>query len=240
MIIYDCEIINAIPSKKEELIPGIKYCAGWGDHENMGISVIGAYDYLNNRYRVFCQDNIEVFHDMVREPTNHPLVSFNGIGFDNKLLRCNGIDIPDSWCYDLLREIWVAHGLSPVFGGKTHAGFGLDTMVSLQNATEHKIGNGAMAPVLWQQGRIGDVIDYCLQDVRLEKLLMDIVLTGKPIRSPNGSTVLLPNPSSIIELDQAKEKARQDIAIYCHDLSAKLSLEDHFRSCWMLGYESKA
>jgi hypothetical protein len=39
--IFDLEIIKAIPPKDEaDRIPGIEYCAGWKDFENMGISCI--------------------------------------------------------------------------------------------------------------------------------------------------------------------------------------------------------
>lgn len=45
MIIYDCEIVKAIPNKEGLLIPNIQYCAGWREFSEMGISCIGAYDY---------------------------------------------------------------------------------------------------------------------------------------------------------------------------------------------------
>lgn len=55
-LVYDLEIINAVPGR-EKPIEGIKYCEGRHDHAGMGISVIGAFDYSTQRYRVFLEDN---------------------------------------------------------------------------------------------------------------------------------------------------------------------------------------
>ena len=51
LVVYDIEIQKGILGKKEKPVPGIEYCNGWNDHANMGISVICAYDYEEDRYR---------------------------------------------------------------------------------------------------------------------------------------------------------------------------------------------
>lgn len=66
LLVYDCEIVKAIPSSKEAPTPGIEYCAGWRDFANMGISVIGAYDYETDRYRVFLEDGFQEFAELVQ------------------------------------------------------------------------------------------------------------------------------------------------------------------------------
>lgn len=58
MLVFDTEIIKAILGKKEEQIPGIEYCEGWKDFVGMGISVVGAYDFVENKFRVFLEDNL--------------------------------------------------------------------------------------------------------------------------------------------------------------------------------------
>jgi hypothetical protein len=60
VLIYDIEIEKGIPDKKNPREPDIAYCAGWDDHANMGISVIGAYDSQTG-YRVFLKDNFDEF-----------------------------------------------------------------------------------------------------------------------------------------------------------------------------------
>ena len=79
--------------------------------------------------------------------------------------------------YDLLRELWISAGLSPTFEGKEHGGFGLDATAKA-NFNLGKTGHGAIAPILWQRGEIGAVIDYCMEDVRLTVKLMDMVYQG--------------------------------------------------------------
>ena len=182
MLIYDCEIIKAIPTK--ERIPGIEYCSGWNDHANMGISVICAYDYRNDRYRVFLDDGFRDFEELAGDRT---LVSFNGISFDDRLCKANGIDVETR--YDLLVEVWAANDLGPKYAYPSHYGYGLGDLAQ-KNLGLDKTGQGALAPVLWQQGKRGAVIDYCLQDVHLTKLILDMAIDGKPIDGPRGPALV--------------------------------------------------
>ncbi len=182
MLIYDIEILKAIPPKDaREMIPGVEYCAGWHDHKNMGIACICAYDYQTDRYRVFTEANLPDFLKLVSE--RQLLVGFNSIAFDNKVLEAVTGFTPPNTDYDILREIWVSLGLSPTFQYPSHAGYGLDEMCRANFGTT-KTGNGAMAPVFWQEKKYGEVIDYCLNDVKLTKQLFDKALAGESIKNP--------------------------------------------------------
>jgi hypothetical protein len=185
MLIYDIEIVNAIKNKDEDYLPDIKYCKGWGDHANMGISCIGVYDYEADSYRVFMADNMRGFYDLLA--THKCCVGFNSIGFDNKvILACepdenvrrglsNYFDVAS---YDILAEIWRALGLDPGrFYWGTHGGYGLDAMCEANFGTK-KSGNGALAPVWFQRGEYGKLIDYCLNDVKLTKQLLDRIINA--------------------------------------------------------------
>jgi len=197
IIIYDCEIKRGIPARGEEKIPGIEYCRGWGDHEGMGVSVTGVYDYAEDRYRVFCDDNVGEMLVLFAEADL--LVGFNSLRFDDKLLEATYDDFRDITTprYDILVEIWRAAGLKPSWGSpKTHGGFGLGDMCET-NFDEPKSGHGAMAPVDWQRGNIGAVIDYCLHDIYMTKMLMDLVISGTPVVSPKGGLLNLLVPSGI-------------------------------------------
>lgn len=193
MIIYDCEIIKAICGKNEERLQGIKYCDGWSDHAGMGISVICVYDYATGRYRVFCADNFDEFQELVNK--TDMVVGFNSIGFDNKLCAANGLNIPAEKTYDLLAEIWAGAGLTKTFKFQTHTGFGLEACCEA-NFGLKKTGNGATAPVDWQRGKIGKVIDYCLNDIFLTKMLLDLVISNGAICDPRntGSLIKVANP----------------------------------------------
>ncbi len=187
MLVFDSEIIKAIPNKKEEPIEGIEYCEGWKDFEGMGISVIGVYDYIDNRYRVFMQDNFNELQELIEQ--RDVMVGFNQLGFDNNLLEANGIRISHKMHYDLLAEIWKADGLEPEFRYPTHMGYGLDAVCET-NFGIKKTGDGAKAPILWQQGQIAQVTDYCLNDVRMTKKLLDHILFYKKIKSPKEEKVI--------------------------------------------------
>jgi hypothetical protein len=187
-LVYDLEIIKAIPERDGSRLDGYDYCEGWHDHANMGVSVIGAFDYVEQRYRVFCWSNFASFIELCAQRA--PLVSFNGLAFDDKVIAANIGPMPASPRYDILVEVWRAAGLEPRFGGKSHAGFGLDAMCEA-NFNIRKSGDGALAPLLWQRGKIGEVIDYCLNDVRLTKRLFDEIAAERPLVSPKTSATLM-------------------------------------------------
>lgn len=189
VVVYDAEIIKCIPPKKGEVkSPDLEYCDGWRDFENMGISCICAYDSFEKRYRVFLKDNFPIFQALI--DNSDLLVGFNNIPFDNNLLRANGIHINDDKCYDLLREQWRAAGLGDEFRYPSHVGFSLDATAKA-NLQEAKTGSGALAPIQWQRGNYGDVIDYCLMDVTLTSRLFALVrLEGELVDPRDGSVRL--------------------------------------------------
>lgn len=189
-IVYDCEILKAVPSQFSYCEKGIKYCSGWSDHARMGISTMAVYDYVDDCYHVFCEDNKDDFATLC---SNRDLfVGFNSIPFDNALIAATeGWQLPpEGKCYDLLREVWAACGLGPKFEKKTHGGFGLAALCEA-NFGKSKTGNGAIAPVEWQRGKIGNVINYCLNDVWLTKRLFDAAIAGSPLINPKDKTELI-------------------------------------------------
>lgn len=182
MIIYDIEIVKAIGDKWTVRSADIEYCDGWHDHANMGVSVIGVYDYTQERYRVFCEDNFDAFKELVTEADK--IIGFNNIAFDNMVLNNNGFEMPEDKSYDILQEIWVGAGLSRTFNYPSHIGYGLDAVVRANALSAGKTGHGAQAPIQWQQGKIGAVIDYCLADVWNTKLLFDLIIENGQIVCP--------------------------------------------------------
>jgi hypothetical protein len=197
MIVYDIEIIKAVPQKDVPPESGIEYCQGWQDHENMGVSVIGAYDSFADRYRVFTKDNWHEFVALIYSSTL--IAGFNSIPFDNAVLKaCDIVDIWEEKSYDLLREIWMGAGLGPEFEFPSHAGYSLDA-VAKANGLSKKTGNGATAPIDWQKGNIGTVIDYCLQDVAIAaKLIKKVQDSGELICPKTGEILTIRRPYEAI------------------------------------------
>ncbi|MBU0680116.1 MAG: hypothetical protein KKD73_01720 [Proteobacteria bacterium] len=184
-LIFDAEIIKAIPVEGVGRIEGIDYCEGWHDFPGMGISVICAYDCLEARFRVFCGDNHKELADLIAK--RRWIIGFNSQGFDEPLLAaCWNIHIPPEKSYDLQAQIWEAAGLGPIYQSPGHGGYSLDKCCRANLHGVAKSGDGAMAPIDWQRGRIGAVIDYCLGDVTALRLLIE----GMNIKAINGMTTL--------------------------------------------------
>ena len=195
MLIYDLEIANAIPDRNGAREDGISYCQGWDDHAGMGIATIAVFDYVRERPRIFCRDNLAEFAALISK--QECVVGYNNLRFDNKVLEAAGLPaIPAEKCYDLLVEIWRGVGLGPDFRPETHGGYSLDAMCRV-NFRAVKTGSGALAPINFQRGNLGAVIDYCLADVYLTKRLLDRVIRcgllidpktgeGIPVRKPGG------------------------------------------------------
>lgn len=166
-LVYDIEIIKAVPQNNVEIQEGIEYCAGWDDKANMGVSCVCAFDFLENRMRVFFEDNKDAFTELYY--SREELVGFNNRRFDDVVLQHSGwIDEPRSDAiYDILERIWVSLGHDPDhFTYKTHTGYGLDQCAKA-NGMGCKTGWGGSAPIDFQNGAYGKLVDYCINDVTM-------------------------------------------------------------------------
>ena len=163
MLFYDLEIIKAIPVKNETPIEGISYCDGWGDQSNMGISVLVAFSEEQKSIGIFMNDNRTQFADWIAE--TNMVMGFNNNRFDDPVLFKNwGVEVPKEKSADLYQII------------KAKAPKGIKGSLSMDalckaNLNITKTEDGALAPIMFQRGQIGRVINYCIQDVRLLKML---------------------------------------------------------------------
>ena len=181
LLYYDIEIAKAIPDKKTPIEPGIEYCAGWGDHANMGIACICAYDAGEGRNRVF---TFSTFGQFVELASRRRVVGFNSLRFDDIVCGFNNLLLVTT--YDLLREMWRAAGLNPDKCGGDKKGYGLDATAKANGLTG-KTGYGGTDPIDWQRGMYGSVIDYCLDDVRLLRRLVEgVYMRNGQINHPKG------------------------------------------------------
>lgn len=178
ILIYDTEIKHGIATPDNLPLPGYQYARDWTDFAGMGISVIGVWDAQENRPHVFCEDNLEAWLDLVEH--RDYVVSFNGHRFDDPLLKAHGADYPAEKSIDLAALIWSAAGIPP---GHHPKGLSLDA-ICRANHLPTKTGKGAAAPQLWQDGKIGQVIDYCLGDVLCTLKLFQLVYQEGWITDP--------------------------------------------------------
>jgi hypothetical protein len=75
---------------------------------------------------------------------------------------------------DLLRKIWMSLGLNPDDFTDRHKGWGLD-VVCRGTFGRGKTGNGGDAPKWFQAGQWPRLVDYCIDDVKLERNLTNFV-----------------------------------------------------------------
>ena len=88
ILVYDCEIKMMIQGRNEPLIDGLQYCAGWGDHEGMGISVICVYDMGTGTMHTLRPTDSELDMDVLQNLISSTdfAVGFNNHGFDNRFV----------------------------------------------------------------------------------------------------------------------------------------------------------
>lgn len=193
MIVYDIETENAILGRNETRDADIKYADGFHDFQNMGIACVGVLDYASESPRVFLKDNLPAFGELVRSA--NVVVGFNNHKFGDKLLAFNEITIPDGKSYDILEEVWRGLGLAPEFNYRTHGGLSLGALAQA-NFGRRKQENGALAPIMWQRGERGRVIDYCLADVALTRMLLDRIIRRGELVDPRTGRAFSVRPPS--------------------------------------------
>lgn len=179
-LFYDLEIRNLI--KPDPRYPELKSCNGWKDFDGMGIACLGI--------------GFDVGHCQAFEwPCSHLLkgdyqfIGFNNHNFDDRLLAVNGVDLSNT--VDLLELVRIAACGSPSWEDQPKGYCYSLNALALANGIPPKIGTGELAPILWQQRRCQEVLDYCANDVAiLRQLYYRFQSTG--IVDPNTSEILKP------------------------------------------------
>lgn len=163
IVVYDCEIENVIDGK----------VISWDTYDKMGLSVACLYDYLDDDYKVYFREDIPALCERLNSADL--VVGFNTTGFDNKLLRALGGDLrPDDSLknWDIL--YWSRRAIGWKEGVRFPSGLRLDNhLESIFGDKFKKTGDGALAPVWWQEGKRSQVITYCLADVKRERMLFE-------------------------------------------------------------------
>ena len=172
LVVYDAEIQRLIPDRDEPRDNKYQYCQGWTDWLGMGVACVVAYLCAEKQFRVYMGDNLREFGKLAQ---SRLMVGFNIEGFDNKLLEAHGVTIPNHW--DLMPNARMALGEPREYTrGITKAGRKVDDYARV-NLKLRKSGLGANAPKLWQDGKIGTLINYTLDDVYCELGLIKLCPT---------------------------------------------------------------
>lgn len=173
-IVYDVEIVAAIPVAGEVRDPELHYCNGWQDYEGMGLSVVTAYDFVDRQYQVYLLDNLHEFKTLVN--SRRCLIGFNNDRFDNSVLRANDFYIPPEKSWDNWKAIIERQNPGE------RSGFALKDLL-LANDMPAKTGLGSEAPKLAQTGKWGKLINYCLGDTSKQVQVLRLSCSGL-LRNP--------------------------------------------------------
>lgn len=173
-VVVDVEIQKTI-----EETPG-----GWNATNELGVAVACVWQYRDQRMRVYGPDDVPALRERLLQADR--ISGYNIFNFDFPLIwgfsreqwkvspgtiKVELRHITD----DMLRRIWQAMGLDPDnYQSKTH---GTCTLNAIAEATLGcvKIGNGTDAPKWYQAGYVQRVVNYCCDDVALERDLTDFV-----------------------------------------------------------------
>lgn len=185
-VVVDVEIQKTI-----EETPG-----GWDATHLLGVSCAVVYEYQTDRFRVFGPSDGDILRLKERLMQADRITGFNTFRFDFPVIwrisRAAWDErsqfpaegdlewINNVWASmvhrsnDLLRRIWQSLSLDPDVFSKAHAGWGLD-VVCLGTLGRKKVGVGAEAPRWFQSGQWARLINYCVDDVALERDLSDFI-----------------------------------------------------------------
>ncbi len=157
-LVFDIETQNFFTD------PGV----GWDNFNALKISVVGVYSYLEDRYSIYEEHEMEklaeLFHDARR------IVGFSMNRYDvpvlNNYFQKLRMPVANLWQkerVDLLEEIELA----------------AKQRVSLSRLAEANLGvkkdrHGSEAITLYREGKIEELKEYCLNDVKLTKELYDL------------------------------------------------------------------
>ena len=188
ILTYDIEIVEAILNGRnaedfEDENPGIVYVPSFSDTDKMHVACVCVVMSGERMPRIYDAMNLKELQDDFN--TADLIVSWNGNDFDSRVLRANGITIPQGKSFDLMAEVKRAAGFR----------FKLDSM-SQKNLGYGKTDNGALAPIKWQQGRRAEVINYCLNDVLMTYELYALAKKQGYLFTPKGGKVKLFNQST--------------------------------------------
>lgn len=135
--------------------------AAGSDFREMRISVVGAYFYETDEYLCFEEKDFPTLWKRLEHSDR--LIGYNSRYFDTPILNhYYPGDLSKLAQLDMLEEIHKALGFR----------LKLDD-VACATIGERKSGHGLQAVEWWKQGEIQKIKDYCLQDVKVTRMVYE-------------------------------------------------------------------
>lgn len=156
---------------------------GWDATDVLDVSTAVVYEYATDRFRVYGHTNQELDALRMRLLDADRITGFNIFNFDfpviwnirrNEWSQSELAKVLLPKTNDILRRIWLSSGLNPDEFSDAHQGVGLDS-IARGTLGKRKIGHGSQAPKWFQSGQWGKLVNYCVDDVALERDLSDFI-----------------------------------------------------------------
>lgn len=143
---------------------------GSSDPAALDVSVVGVHDSETNEYTGFFEKDFATMWPMFERAD--AIVSFNGDHFDIPILNkyYHG-DLARIKSIDLMVEV------QKVLGRRIK----LDTLAEA-TLNKKKSGNGLEAVTWWRNGEYEKVMKYCIDDVRVTRLLYEYMRDNKSVK----------------------------------------------------------
>jgi len=139
------------------------------DHKDLGISVVGAFDYNTDTYHTYLEHELGDLFVLLENAS--VVIGYNSDGFDLPVLQAYYPgDVTQFKSFDILSDI------RRILGRR----ISLDEVVKA-TLGEGKSGNGLQAITYFRKGMWEELKKYCLDDVRLTKQLLDYGLQERKI-----------------------------------------------------------
>jgi len=150
---------------------------GSNDPADLSISVVGIYEYQNDKYSTFLQEELNKLWPIIEN--TDMLITFNGDHFDIPLLnKYYPGDLLKIKSVDLLREMQKSAGRRMKLDQIAEGTLGVN-----------KSGHGVEATKWWREGKVEEVKKYCLDDVRITKDLYEYALKNSKLIFKEGGNL---------------------------------------------------
>lgn len=141
--------------------------------DEMEITVVGVYNYARNEYKTYFLEELSELESDLKQADL--LVGFNNDHFDTPILnKYYPFDLFSIASFDILRE----------FRANTGKRLGLDAIAGMTLGF-NKSGTGANAMTLYQEGKLEELAEYCLNDVKLTKEIFEYCIKKQHLIYPS-------------------------------------------------------
>lgn len=137
--------------------------------DQLGISVVGVYDYAKKEYRVYEEKEVGSLQNLLIDASL--IIGFNHKSFDMPVLQPYlSIDVKNLPLLDIMAECEVKLGHRIGLDSVAHATLGIG-----------KTGHGLDAIRFYKEGKIKELKEYCLNDVKVTKEVFEYGMSEKKI-----------------------------------------------------------